>query len=138
MTVPSLAGRSILIIEDEALIAFDLAQAFEAAGADVTSTSSLHHAAVLVRHDGLSAAVVDHVLPDGDTHEICRFFQERSVPFVVYSGCNSDVLLDGFKAVFISKPNTPELVVAAVEGLLQVGPSFATSLAPKENVGERV
>jgi DNA-binding response OmpR family regulator len=138
MTVPSLAGRSILIIEDEALIALDLACAFEVAGADVTSTNTVHHASVLVRHDGLSAAVVDHALPDGDTHDICRCLQERNVPFVVYSGFNSNVVLGGAKAVYISKPNTPELVVAAVEKLLQSGATFGTSHAPQEGVGDRV
>ncbi len=76
MTILSLAGRSILIIEDEALIALDLARAFERAGAEVTTTSTLHHAHLLVKHDGLSAAVVDHALGDGDTQSICKYLKE--------------------------------------------------------------
>ena len=59
---PTLHGRSILIVEDEPLIAFDLAQAFENAGAEIVVTYTLHHALVLVEHDGLSAAVLDHPL----------------------------------------------------------------------------
>jgi len=44
--------RSILIVEDEPLIALDIAQAFEDAGAEIVVTSTLHHALVLVEHDG--------------------------------------------------------------------------------------
>ncbi len=94
MTIPSLAGRSILIIEDEALIALDLAQAFEKAGANVTTTSTLHHAHLLVKHDGLSAAVVDHALGDGDTQSICKYLKEHGVPFVTYSGFGGPDLED--------------------------------------------
>jgi PleD family two-component response regulator len=61
---PKLHGRSILIVEDEPLIALDIAQAFEDAGAEIVVTSTLHHALVLVEHDGLSAAVLDHALHD--------------------------------------------------------------------------
>jgi DNA-binding response OmpR family regulator len=129
MTNPSLAGRSILIIEDEALIAMDLAQAFERAGADVTTTSTLHHAHLLVKHDGLSAAVVDHALGDGDTQEICKYLREHGVPFVTYSGFAGPGLEDS-GGVYISKPKPPEYVVAVVEHLLKFGthspPNFAS------------
>lgn len=133
MTTFPLAGRSVVIIEDEALIALDLAQTFEAAGAQVTTTNSVHHAHVLVEHDGLSAAVVDQALPDGDTDELCRHLVKHDVPFVIYSGFNSKVLLAGVKAVYIPKPNTPELVVAAVERLLRSGAPSATSHAPTDD-----
>ena len=118
MTILSLAGRSILIVEDEALIAFDLAQAFREAGAHVTTTSTLHHAQLLVRHDGLSAAVVDHVLVDGDTQTICKYLKERGVPFVTYSGFGGPDLGDCC-GVYIPKPSTPEFVVGVIVDLLR-------------------
>ena len=43
-----LTGRSILIVEDEPLIALDIVQAFESAGARVVSTSTLRQALLLV------------------------------------------------------------------------------------------
>jgi DNA-binding response OmpR family regulator len=118
MTVLSLVGRSVLIIEDEALIALDLAQAFESAGAEVTTTSTLHHANILVRHDGLSAAVVDHALGDGDTQSICRYLKQQSVPFVTYSGFRVPDLGDccGF---YVPKPKPPEVVVGVIANLLR-------------------
>jgi DNA-binding response OmpR family regulator len=64
-----LAGRLILIVEDEPLIALDIASSFEKAGANVTRATSLGHAMALVEKDDLSAAVLDHVLRDGDSSE---------------------------------------------------------------------
>jgi DNA-binding response OmpR family regulator len=133
MTIPNLAGRSILIIEDEALIALDLAQAFERAGAHITTTSTLHHAHLLVKHDGLSAVVLDHSLSDGDTNEICKYLQDNGVPFVTYSGFGGSDLESGeCLGVYISKPKPPEFVVAVVDHLLRSGAPFATNFASKE------
>jgi DNA-binding response OmpR family regulator len=117
MSILSLAGRSILIIEDEALIALDLARAFEEAGANVTATSLLRQARQLVQGVGLSAVVLDHALADGDTQSICRYLKRRGVPFVTYSGFQGPDLGDCC-GVYISKPNPPEVVVEAVADLL--------------------
>jgi CheY-like chemotaxis protein len=57
MESSTLSGRSILIAEDEPLIALDIAEAFKDAGATTIVTSTIHYALVLVEHDGLSAAV---------------------------------------------------------------------------------
>ena len=59
MESSTLSGRSILIAEDEPLIALDIAEAFKDAGATTVVTATLHHALVLVEHGGLSAAVLD-------------------------------------------------------------------------------
>ena len=71
MQRPSLEGRSILIVEDQPLIVMDITQEFEATGAALTTTNTLKHALILVEHDGLSGAILDHALPDGDSSELC-------------------------------------------------------------------
>lgn len=134
MSVITLTGKSILVIEDEALVALDLALAFERAGASVITTSTLKHAKLLVTYDGLAAAVVDRALPDGDADEICRHLRERGVPFVVYSGFETGVVQDGAKAVYISKPNSPEFVVAAIQNLLASGAAFGVSDATEDTL----
>jgi DNA-binding response OmpR family regulator len=132
MTIPSLAGRSILIIEDEAFIALDLARAFERAGAEVTTTSTLHHAHLLVKHDGLSAAVVDHALGEGDTQSICKYLKEREVPFVTYTGFGGPDLEGACCGVYVAKPKPPEYIVSVIEHLLK----FGLSSPPPAFVGE--
>ena len=86
MQPTGLEDCAILIVEDEPMIAMDLAQAFERAGAGIAVTSSLRHALILVEDQNLSAAVLDHVLSDGDSSPLCRRLEERGLPFVVYSG----------------------------------------------------
>ena len=48
-----LVGRTVLVVEDQPLIALDITQELEAAGAAVTTTNTLEHALILVEHDGL-------------------------------------------------------------------------------------
>ena len=71
MEFPALRGRSILVVEDEMLIGMDIRTALETAGAFVTSTTTVRHALILVEHDGLAGAIMDHALADGDSTELC-------------------------------------------------------------------
>ena len=59
MQSTSLAGHTILIVEDEPFIALDIATACEVAGAAVLTAVSLGAASHFVEWDGLSAAVLD-------------------------------------------------------------------------------
>jgi DNA-binding response OmpR family regulator len=112
-----LQGQSILIVEDEPLIVLDVTQALEAAGASVTSTNTLQHALILVEHDGLSGAILDHALGDGDSSRLCSRLNERGVPFIIYSGFTA---FDGEcgLAPRLSKPATDEQLVTAMAGLI--------------------
>jgi|GraSoiStandDraft_8_1057269.scaffolds.fasta_scaffold1061529_1 DNA-binding response OmpR family regulator len=117
MESSTLSGRSILIAEDEPLIALDIAEAFKDAGATTIVTSTLHHALVLVEHDGLSAAVLDHALPDGDSSPLCQRLDDRKLPFVIYSGLGE---LHGAcaKGVQVAKPENPKALVVMVANLI--------------------
>ena len=86
MERPTLQGRSILIVEDEPIITMDLTLALEDTGAFVTSTNTLKHALLLVEHDGLSAAILDHALGDEKSSVLYKRLKERGIPFMIYSG----------------------------------------------------
>ena len=47
MKHPGLWGRSILVVEDELLIAMDIAAALEKAGAHATMTTTVRHASMV-------------------------------------------------------------------------------------------
>jgi DNA-binding response OmpR family regulator len=117
MSNTSLAGRSILVVEDEALIVMDITQAFEHTGAEITSTNTLRHALLLAEHDGLSAAILDHALGDGDSSELCARLKERGISFMIYSGYEK---LEGDckGAPHVDKPAKVRELVAAMESLL--------------------
>ena len=118
MQRPSLEGRSILIVEDEPLIVMDITQAFEATGAALTTTNTLKHALILVEHDGLSGAILDHALGDGNSSLLCQRLRERGIPFMIYSG-HATVGGACKDALHIEKPATEGALVAAMEGLIR-------------------
>jgi DNA-binding response OmpR family regulator len=123
MQRPSLEGHSILIVEDEPLIVMDITQEFEATGAALTTTNTLKHAVILVEHDGLSGAILDHALPDGDSSLLCARLKERGIPFLMYSGLNT-VAGACAGAPRIAKPAAEGALVAAMERLF-LGNTFS-------------
>jgi DNA-binding response OmpR family regulator len=112
-----LTGCSILIVEDEPIIAMEIGDAFERAGARVLRTNTLRQALLLVEKHNLSAAVLDHGLSDGDSSRLCQHLKELNIPFVLHSGYST---VDGpcRDAPLVSKPANPEVLVTAVQGLL--------------------
>jgi DNA-binding response OmpR family regulator len=112
-----LKGREVLIVEDETLIAMELVQGFRKAGAFTTTTNTLKQASILVEHDSLAVAILDHALGDGDSTRLCERLTARGIPFVIYSGFNK---VEGAckGGPLVTKPATADVVVATAEGLL--------------------
>ena len=81
-----LRGQSLLVVENELLIAMHIVTALEAAGAHATMTTTARHAMILAEHDGLAGAIVNHGLSDGDSTAICARLKERGIPYISYSG----------------------------------------------------
>ncbi len=116
-----LAGRLVLIAEDEPLIALDLTLAFEDEGAWVVRTRTLKEALAGVEDRNLSVAILDHALSDGDSSQICDRLKERNIPFIAYSGYDHPrgPCLGG---VHIKKPASMALLVTTAKGLLAQRP----------------
>jgi DNA-binding response OmpR family regulator len=113
-----LHGRSLLVVEDEPLIAFDIEQELSEAGANVSVTSVLDEAAILLENDGLSAAILDHGIGNSNSSLLYERLNEQGLPFIIYSAY--DVLeKDRQGGVLVSKPALPGALVAAVEKLLR-------------------
>jgi DNA-binding response OmpR family regulator len=95
----------------------EIVEAFKAAGAAVTTTFSLKQALILVEHDGLAAAILDHALGDGDSSQLCARLKEPDIPFVSY---NEFSKIEGACAEgpLVQKPASTDVLVATVEGLL--------------------
>ena len=118
MPHPHLMGASILVVEDEPMIVLDIALAFDGTGVHLTTTNTLKHARTLVEYDGLSAAMLDNALPDGDGSSLCTRLAERDVPFLLYSGLKptSGPCKD---APFVAKPATHGELLDAMEALIR-------------------
>src|SRR4029077_13933733 len=117
MKFPALRGRSILVVEDEPLIGWDIREALEKAGANVTATTTVRHALILIDHDGLAGAIMDHALADGDSTELCARLKARGIPYVTYSGYDP-VKGASLDAMHVSKPAPMDTLLSTLEALL--------------------
>jgi CheY-like chemotaxis protein len=124
MKHPGLWGRSILVVEDELLIAMDIAGALENAGAHPTMTTTVRHALILVEHDGLSGAIMDHALSDGDSTALCARLKERGIPYISYTGYAAVAGADP-AAPLIEKPVPMDTLMSALEELLPSTPRIS-------------
>ena len=117
MEHPGLRGQSILVVENELLIAMDIVRALEGAGANATMTTTARHAMILAEHDGLAGAIMDHGLSDCDSTAICARLKERGIPYISYSGYEPVTGADP-DAPWITKPISMNVLMKAMEDLL--------------------
>ena len=107
------SGLTILIVEDEPLILLDVAATFEKEGATVLPTHNLKQAMVLADSDGLSGAVIDHALIDGESTELRAKLVQRGIPFILHSGLERPT--EGMeRGIHMTKPSPPETLVSAL------------------------
>ena len=116
MSAASLKGRSILVVEDDYMIAEGVREELERAGAKVIGpVPSVLKALRLVERETIDAAVLDVNLGEERSFPIAEVLQGKAVPFLFSTGYNSADIPDEWKgAVIVMKP----LRVAAVEQLL--------------------
>ena len=116
-SVNPLAGCSILVVEDEPLIALEMAALFQSAGAEVVHARALADARAVAGERRVCAAVLDYSLGDRSVKSLCSLLFERGIPFMFYSGY--DDLQQRFPhSVVVGKPASGEALVKAVAGLV--------------------
>ena len=77
-----LARCSILLVENETVVAQSVADCLQDAGAFVLTAGRINDALSMVESSRLSAAVLDLEFGDDDTTIVCRHLTERGVPFL--------------------------------------------------------
>jgi DNA-binding response OmpR family regulator len=109
----SLAGHSVLIVEDEPLIALHIRTEFEKAGANAITVHSLRDAFRHVEQDGVSGVVLDYGQGSQDGDALCHHLRQRDIPFILHSGYEhiSDACRGG---IIIPKPAKPEVLIEAL------------------------
>ena len=82
-----LANARILILEDEAIPALDLATAVERAGGiAIGPAGTIAAALALLDEQDVSGAILDANLPDGELTPVAIRLLERRIPIIVHSG----------------------------------------------------
>ena len=113
-----LRGCSILIVEDEPLIALDLHAALYAAGAGIIAATNAKEGLRLISRNDISAAVIDIRLGNQDSLEVCQALFHHRVPFLFYTAHADADLLKAWTEVPVLLKPAPSWEIAARIGEL--------------------
>ena len=118
-SVNPLLGRSVLIVQDEPLIALELHDALHSAGASILAATTIKEALELIAYAKICAAIVDVKLGGHDCSSVCAELTKRLIPFMFYTGYSSAAALPAWPhAPAVDKPAGGRTVVDAIVQLL--------------------
>jgi DNA-binding response OmpR family regulator len=114
-----LLACSILIVEDEPLIALDLHAALFEAGAGIIAATDAKEALRLISRNEISAAVIDVKLGDRDSLDVCQALFHRRVPFLFHTGhAEADLVKAWPEVPVLVKPAWAHEIVACIMDLV--------------------
>jgi DNA-binding response OmpR family regulator len=115
-SVSALRGRTVLIVEDEPLIALDVAEEVSAHGASPVIANTACDALAALSRSKFAAAIVDHRLGHEDASEVIRRLEKLQIPFVIHSGY--DEVGASTNAPVVQKPAIRQHLIQTVSDLL--------------------
>lgn len=116
-----LTNARILILEDEAIPALDLATSVDMFGGIVIGPAGTIAAALaLLDEQDVTAAILDANLPDGDLTPVAIRLLDRGIPVIVHTGNGApQELLQRYPDVPVHvKPTPSDRLVDAVSAIL--------------------
>jgi len=119
---PSLLGKRILVVEDEALIAMLAVDYLESIGCEVVGPAATIEAALgLIGANAIDAALLDGNLAGRRVDEVAAALTKNNVPFAFVTGYGREALPIAFReAVTVEKPFSEHQLVAALARVLAV------------------
>jgi DNA-binding response OmpR family regulator len=110
----------VLVVEDEAIVAIDIAEQLTEAGFVVVGPApSVAKALKLIVDARCDVAVLDVNLRDETAEAVACELRSRGTPFLFMSAVSRDRLPSGFnEELLLPKPARPEVLVAALQSLL--------------------
>jgi DNA-binding response OmpR family regulator len=116
----------VLLVEDEAIVAIDIADQLTEAGFLVVGPApSVARALKLIEDEGCDVAVLDVNLRNETAEPVARELRSRRTPFLFLSAVSRDHLPPGFKdEVLLPKPARREVLVAACKARLPNHPGI--------------
>ncbi|MCD2324172.1 response regulator [Sphingomonas sp. IC-56] len=125
-SVGALAGRRVLVIEDEPLVALELVSILEEAGAEIIGPAATAEGAIeTIRATRPDAALLDGNLQGASVEAVAETLTSLELPFLFVSGYGRDHLPDGFRHIaVIGKPFDGKQLVARVVGMLEAAPAL--------------
>ena len=117
----TLAGKRILLVEDEAVIAFAVEDMLLELGCEVVGPAfRVEEALPLADEAALDAAILDVNLNDQRSYRIAESLKRRSVPFLFATGyAEGGVEWDGAEVPVLAKPYRKDQIASALQALLR-------------------
>ena len=114
-----LAGRRVLVVEDEYFIADDIARALRKFGAEVIGPlASRDEALAASASGGIDAAALDINLRDEAVYPVADALRERNIPFVFATGYDAASIPEPYRGIpRWEKPFDPHTLVSALPAL---------------------
>jgi DNA-binding response OmpR family regulator len=119
-----LAGRRCLVVENELLIALNIQQELEAAGAGkVVCAATLEEAASALRGPHFDLGLLDLRLGNGETSlPVARALEDAGTPFVFLTGAPGDATeIAVLGRAILEKPFLAHALMATVQKALGLG-----------------
>jgi DNA-binding NtrC family response regulator len=118
-----LDDRTILIVDDEAIIALDLAMMVEDRGAVVMGPAgSVRQAEELVEREAVDGAILDVDLRDHDVFPLADRLAAQRTPFVFHTGRSDRATLRARygDVPIVDKPGSEAHLISALERALRI------------------
>ena len=125
MVEAKLAGRRVLVVEDEYYLADDLARALATAGATVLGPAPSVAAALdlLAQEPALEAAVLDVNLGGEMVYAVADMLAVRGIPCIYATGYDETVIPERYSAApRIQKPIDPRHVIDTLAKIVAAAP----------------
>jgi CheY-like chemotaxis protein len=123
-----LAGRHILVVEDEMIIALDLSDAINEMGGTTTMVAHLAKAATLAATQTFDAAILDLNLAGEAVYPVADHLIRRGIPFVIASGYDADGIAAAYRdRPLLAKPYARQDIEAMLLMALSSGGGQAVS-----------
>jgi DNA-binding response OmpR family regulator len=111
----------VLLVEDDPIIALDLRNTLELAGATVVGTAhDVASAATLLQNTPFDVAVLDHLIVGGDSVPVGNELFRRGLRFLFHTSHRGQLREQFPHAPVIDKPSRPGELVAAVRSLVDI------------------
>jgi DNA-binding response OmpR family regulator len=120
-----LRGVTVLVVEDDLLLAMDLEATLVGAGADVVDIChTLPQAMARADADDFAVAVLDFSLGSDSVTPLARRLARRELPFVLYTGMQRGEprLMEWRDYPIVEKPASPHMLVSAIRTMLARAP----------------
>lgn len=119
MVADAAAGRRILVVEDEIVVAMLIEEVLMMAGYLIVGpVAKLETALQLARSEPLDGAVLDITIRGGQVFPVADVLRERGIPFLLSSGYGDWALPEAFRGqTRLQKPFTSTELETAVEAL---------------------